>query len=206
MDLAEERPAALNMKPEPPSAPPSDEALLGRVGAGDEDALLFLYDRYHRLLLSLALRIVGDRQTAEEILQDAFVRAWEGSASFNRGRGTVSAWLFGIVRNRAIDVLRSRQHRGRFREREALDAHVERPETQPDLAEGATTRLVVRQALDSLPPHQRRPIELVYFGGLSHQEAARLLGEPLGTTKGRIRAALDRLRQLLVAPAEEGSP
>ncbi|MGI8926128.1 MAG: RNA polymerase sigma factor, partial [Tepidiformaceae bacterium] len=174
---------------------PSDAELLLLVGARDEEALLALYDRYHRLLLSLAIRIVGDRLTAEEVLQDAFLRVWEGSASYNSGRGAVSAWLFGIVRNRAIDALRSRQHRARARERESIDDHP--GGSQPDLADGATTRIFVRQALDALPPQQRRPLEMVYYSGLTHREAALALGEPLGTTKGRIRAALDRLRTML---------
>lgn len=171
-----------------------DAALIARIRKRDERALLDLYDRYQRLLMALALRIVGDRETAEEVLQDVFVRVWEGSAMFDERRGTVSSWLFGITRNRGIDVLRSAQHRARNREREELP---EQRGDDTDVAEFATTRVLVREALDHLPPERRRPVELVYFGGLTHQEAAEALGTPLGTTKGRIRAAMDQLRTLL---------
>lgn len=178
-----------------------DVALIARIRKRDEAALLELYDRYQRLLMALALRIVGDRETAEEVLQDVFVRAWEGSKTFDERRGSVSSWLFGITRNRSIDVLRSAQHRARNREREELP---EQRGDDSDLAEFATTRVLVRQALDRLSPERRGPVELVYFGGLTHQEAARALGTPLGTTKGRIRAALDQLRALLGPGREEG--
>jgi len=173
----------------------SDDALLiARVRSRDEAALLALYDRYQRLLLSLALRIVGDRETAEEVLQDVFVRVWEASGQFDERRGTVSAWLFGITRNRAIDVLRSAQQRARKREGEALP---EQSSDGGDMAEFATTRILVRQALEALPPERRRAVELVYFGGMTHEEAAAALNQPLGTTKGRIRAAMDQLRAAL---------
>lgn len=179
-----------------------DAAIMARIRKREEAALLELYDRYQRLLMALALRIVGDRETAEEVLQDVFVRAWEQSETFDEKRGNVSAWLFGITRNRAIDVLRSSQHRARNREREDLPEH--RGDTD-DLAEFATTRVMVRQALENLPPERRRPLELVYFGGLTHREAAEALGTPLGTTKGRIRAAMDQLRHIL-APGRGDAP
>ena len=182
------------------AGPAADDALVHGIRNHDEAALLALYDRYQRLLLSLALRIVGDRETAEEVLQDVFVRAWDGSASFDARRGSVSAWLFGITRNRAIDVLRSHHHRGRMRERDALPGDF-RHEDGSDLAEWAALRLSVRQALDALPPERRIPLELVYFGGMTQREAALALGQPLGTTKGRIRAAMDQLRGAL-APGE----
>lgn len=177
-----------------PGVAPGDAALIARIRARDEAALLQLYDRYQHLLMALALRLVGDRQTAEEVLQDVFIRLWEASAGFDERRGSVSAWLFGITRNRAIDVLRSAQHRARARERDDL------PPSRPDggdIAEFVTNRVVVRDALDALSPERRRAVELVYFGGFTHQEAAAALNQPLGTTKGRIRAAMDELRAAL---------
>jgi len=179
-----------------------DIALVARIRRRDEAALLALYDRYQRLLMALALRIVGDRETAEEVLQDVFVRAWESIGTFDERRGSVSSWLFGITRNRSIDVLRSAQHRARTRERDGLP---EQRGDGSDVAEFATTRILVREALEHLSPERRRPVELVYFGGLTHQEAAEALGTPLGTTKGRIRAALDQLRSLL-APGKGAAP
>ncbi|MCC7363983.1 MAG: sigma-70 family RNA polymerase sigma factor [Dehalococcoidia bacterium] len=179
------------------SAAPADGDILARIRARDESALLELYDRYNRLLFALALRVVGERETAEEVLQDVFVRVWEGSATFDTARGNVAAWLFGITRNRAVDVLRSRHHRARQREREPLPDQP-RHDDGFDLAEWATNRETVRAALDALSPERRAVVELVYFAGMTHQEAALALGQPLGTTKGRIRAALDQLRAILV--------
>ena len=179
----------------------SDQQLLARVRAGEERALLTLYDRYHRLLLSLALRVVGERETAEEVLQDAFLKVWRGSATYDMGRGSVSAWLFGIVRNQAIDEMRSRRQKGRLRERDELRDDLVAGDAE-DFAEQTALRMTVRKAVAELPAHQRRPEELVYFGGLTHVEAAAALGEPLGTTKGRIRAAMEHLRRTLPIGAD----
>jgi RNA polymerase sigma-70 factor (ECF subfamily) len=167
------------------------------VRGGDESALLALYDRHHPILLSLALRILGERETAEEVLQDAFLNVWRGSAMYDRKRGTVVAWLFGIVRHRCIDEMRSHRHKARLREATELTERMGRSDGR-DLAEEAVIRLAVRNAVAALPPHQRKPVELVYFGGLTHREAALALGEPLGTTKSRIRAAMDNLRGSLL--------
>lgn len=202
MEFSEVRGPGLSSRERSELASLEDVALVVRVRARDEAALLALYDRYQRLLLALALRIVGDRETAEEVLQDTFVRVWESSGQFDEHRGTVSAWLFGITRNRAIDVLRSAQHRARKREGEELSEH---RADGGDVAEFATTRVLVRQALDALPPERRRAIELVYFGGMTHEEAAAALQQPLGTTKGRIRAAMDQLRTAL-KPARGDRP
>jgi RNA polymerase sigma-70 factor (ECF subfamily) len=174
-----------------------DDALIAAVRAGDEAALLGLYDRYHPILMSLALRILGERETAEEVLQDAFLRVWRGSAMYDGKRGTVLAWLFGIVRNRCIDEMRSHRQKARLREATELTERMARPDDK-DLAEEAVVRLAVREAVAALPVHQRAPVELVYFGGLTHREAALALGEPLGTTKSRIRAAMDQLRTSLI--------
>ena len=176
--------------------PVPDTVLLSAVRAGDEDALLALYDRYHALLFTLALRIVGEREVAEEVLQDAFLRAWDGARTFDPRRGAVLSWLFGIVRNRAIDALRSRHQRGRRREANEL-RDIPGRDGEPDIAPGVAMRLFVRAALDALPAQERQPRELVYFGGLSHREAALQLGQPLGTVKGRIRSAMDSLRRSL---------
>lgn len=189
-------PSWLNRDAPGDAQPAADLTLLHAIRARDEEALLALYDRYQRLLFSLALRIVGDRETAEEVLQDVFVRVWDGSAGFDGQRGNVSAWLFGITRNRAIDVLRSHHHRSRQRERDPLPEYA-RHDDGSDVAEWTALRITVRQALDALPPERRVPVELVYFGGMTHREAAIALGQPLGTTKGRIRAAMDQLRAIL---------
>ncbi len=181
-----------------PMAEPSDAILLGALRQRDEAALAALYDRYGGLVYTLALRIVGDRELAQEMLQDVFLRCWDHAATFRPGRGAVSAWLLGIARNRAIDLLRSRQHQARLREREPLpSADAPGAPGQPDMSDLVVLRQTVRAALDTLPSRQRQAIELAYYGGLPQREIARLLGEPLGTVKTRMRAGLERLRCLL---------
>jgi RNA polymerase sigma-70 factor, ECF subfamily len=177
---------------------PADSDLLARMRRGDEAALAALYDRYAGLVVTIALRVVGDREVAEEILQDTFLRCWNGVETFQPSRGHVAGWLMGIARNRAIDVLRSRQHKSRQRERTALpepdDPH---QPGRPDETEAVVLRHTVATALATLPLSQRQVIELAYYGGLSQTEIAQRLGEPLGTVKSRTRTAMDRLRILL---------
>jgi RNA polymerase sigma-70 factor (ECF subfamily) len=188
-----------------PSGPTvSDETLLGRLQRGDEPALAVLYDRYASLLYSLALRVVGDRQLAQEVIQDVFLRCWDQAERYDPARGQVAAWLIGMTRNRAIDVLRSRSHQARLRERDALPGAGDPGEPgQPDDGEAVLVRRAVRAALEALPQAQRRTIELVYYGGMTQADIAALTHEPLGTVKGRIRLGLDRLRQAL-SPVLDG--
>jgi RNA polymerase sigma-70 factor, ECF subfamily len=178
-------------------SPPSDADLLARVRARDERALMMLYDRYGGFVLTVALRIVGDRELAQEVLQDTFLRCWNGAAQYQAERGHVGAWLTGIARNRAIDLLRSRQHQARLRERGAPSDGARAGRAEPrsaDETELLILREVVGEALGALPRPQRQVVELAYYGGLTQSEIARTLGEPLGTVKTRTRAALDRLR------------
>lgn len=177
---------------------PSDADLLRRMGARDEAALAVLYDRYAGLVFTVALRIVGDRELAQEVMQDAFLRCWDAAQTFDANRGPAGGWLLRIARNRAIDLLRSRQHQARLRESVPL------PEPgQPDMlgeadaTEEIITRQAVGAALKTLPEAQRRVVELAFYGGLSQSEIATLLGEPLGTVKSRTRAAMERLRGTL---------
>jgi RNA polymerase sigma-70 factor (ECF subfamily) len=180
------------------SAIPPDSELLARVRRADETALAALYDRYAGLVVTVALRVVGDREVAEEILQDTFLRCWNGAETYQPSRGHVAGWLMGIARNRAIDVLRSRQHKARQRERIALpDADDPHQPGNPDETESVVLRHTVATALATLPLNQRQVIELAYYGGLSQTEIAQRLGEPLGTVKSRTRTAMDRLRVLL---------
>jgi RNA polymerase sigma-70 factor (ECF subfamily) len=191
-DVAGDRPALSG--DEPPVAVP-DEDLLRRVRARDEAALVALYDRHAALVFTVAMRVVGDRALAEEVLQDTFLRCWTGAELWQPGRGRVSGWLLRIARNRAIDLLRSRQHQARLRESTPLPepGRAGGPAEQ-DESEAIVTRQAVVAALNALPPAQRRVIELAYYGGLSQTEIAQQLGEPLGTIKSRTRAAMDHLR------------
>jgi RNA polymerase sigma-70 factor, ECF subfamily len=180
-----------------------DELLFIGVRRGNEAALRLLYERYADLLFTVALRIVGDRDLAQEVLQDVFFRCWERAATFSAERGQVRGWLIGIARNRAVDVLRSSQHQARLREQGswALDGARERA-SDIDPLDRLALRQVVRSALDALPTVQRQTIELAYYGGLTQSEIAETTATPLGTVKTRIRDGMQRMRSLL-APAME---
>jgi RNA polymerase sigma-70 factor, ECF subfamily len=175
-----------------------DEELLALVLRRQEAALGVIYDRYGRLVYTIALRITGDRQTAEEVVQDVFQNVWQSAGGFQAGVGTFSTWLMSIARHRAIDVTRSKRERARTRE-QALDfdwaidddAGLDRAVMQQAL------RDAVRTALDTLPASQRQAVELAYYGGLTRAEIAERLGEPLGTVKTRLRLGLMKLRDLL---------
>jgi RNA polymerase sigma-70 factor (ECF subfamily) len=163
---------------------------------GEESALEVLYARYAGLIFTLTLRIVGDPELAREVLQDTFLRCWDGREAYDPGRGRVPGWLMGIARNRAIDLLRSRPHQARLREREPLVELASEP-AQRDVTDSVTLRLAVASALQELPIVQRQAIELAYYGGRTQVEIARELGEPLGTIKSRTREAMERLRAAL---------
>ncbi len=184
-----------------------DETLLARICSCDETALRSLYERYHRLLYSIALRITNDRHAAEEVLQDVFHSVWLRAQTFRPTAGSVSSWLSSIARNRAIDEVRSRWQRARDRELSLeylpdFNGAIER-----GLEHFAVLRSDVGHALSTLPVMQRQAIVLAYFGGLSSSEIAVHLGEPLGTIKGRLRLGMDKLRQALhdFVEQDEGS-
>jgi RNA polymerase sigma-70 factor (ECF subfamily) len=178
------------------SAATTDEELIRRILRRDEPALGAVYDRYGRLVYTIALRITGSREAAEEVTQDVFQAVWQGAGSFQLS-GSFPAWLAGIARHRAIDLTRSRRYRARARE-EALDPGFAGTVAANDSAtDTLPLRTVVRTALAELPPTQRQAIELAYYGGLTHVEIAGQLGEPVGTIKSRMRLGLTRLRGLL---------
>lgn len=178
---------------------------MARLTAGDEAAIEPLYDRYGKLVYSLALHVVRDGPTAEELTQEAFVRLWRSAASFEPGRGVVRAWLLRIAHNLALNELRRRRSRpvvADTLESVADDATFVDTDAASDPAAVAVARdrgAIVRRALAQLPQAQRRAIELAYFGGLSQVEVAAATGDPLGTVKSRIRVGMSRLRDLLLA-------
>jgi RNA polymerase sigma-70 factor, ECF subfamily len=174
---------------------PSDNALMSALASRELGALATLYDRYGRLAYSLAYRILGESEGAEDVVQDAFLSAWRGAASYRPDRGNPRAWLLSIVHHRAVDILRRKTT---FR-----PAPLEAAELQPgdeDTAASAERNVehrTVREALDALPQAQRRTIELAYFGGYTHVELSELMGVPLGTVKGRMRIGLQKMRRSL---------
>ena len=175
-----------------------DEELLELVIRRQERALGQLYDRYGRLVYTIALRITGDRQTAEEVVQDVFQNVWQAAGSYQAGIGQFSSWLLGITRHRAIDATRSKRERARTRE-QALDVGIplsDESDIERDVAR-SLLRDTVRAALQELPTNQRQAVELAYYGDLTRAEIAERLGEPLGTVKTRLRLGLLKLRDLL---------
>jgi RNA polymerase sigma-70 factor (ECF subfamily) len=175
-------------------APAVDARLLDGVRGGDQRAMTEIFDRYGRMVYSVALRVLQDPGHAEDVMQEVLLKVWREPQTFLEGRGSLGAWLAVMARNRAIDALRRR-----------------RPaETVDDVALVSKTNLAseferssmiekVRGVLKGLPLEQQASMELAYFEGLSHSEIAARTGDPLGTVKTRIRTALTSLRKALEA-------
>jgi RNA polymerase sigma-70 factor (ECF subfamily) len=180
-----------------------DDELLALVTRRSEPALGTIYDRYGALVYTIALRITGDRQTAEEVVQDVFQSVWQTAAGFQPGLGSCASWLVGITRHRAIDAIRSKRERARSREQTIEpDAFID-VDANPDLAAvQVDLREAMKEALGTLPTSQRQAVELAYYGGLTRVEIAERLGEPVGTVKTRLRLGLLKLRDLLRPFAE----
>ena len=169
-----------------------DVALLDRVVARDQQAIAELYERHSRLLFGLILRILRDREEAEDVLQEVFLAAWTRAETYKASLGTPAGWLVRIARNRAIDRLRANSSRQRVIEEGYAASAAEAGAAR----EGEAERDVAR-ALDALPAEQRSLIEEAYFRGLTHSELAARFSIPLGTVKTRVRLGLMALRQYL---------
>jgi RNA polymerase sigma-70 factor (ECF subfamily) len=187
--------------PEPERSPSADAAVVQRMATGDQAALAELYDRFSRPLYAMAVRILGDASEAEDVLHDAFITLWEKAGTFAPSRGTAFSWAIALTRNRAIDRLRQRRRRAeilRDSAPEDFDLHTRTADPGADsralLGDQAQ---VVRAAVATLPSDQQRALELAFFSGLTQQEIALRLQEPLGTVKARIRRGLLKLRDLL---------
>ena len=189
-------------------AAPSDEELMAGLAAGDYDALEALYDRYSSLVFSVGLRVLMDRQLAEDVTQEVFLQLWRRPWSYSAERGRFLAWLMSVTRNRAIDERRRRGRRLRLEE--------QRDDPAPELADTgrfrdplletalAEERRAVRLAMTRLPAEQREVLELSYFGGLTQVEIAARTGDALGTVKTRIRLGMQKLRVELADLRDEG--
>lgn len=183
------------------------ERLIEAAGRGERAALVALYDRFAPSMLGLALRIVRSRSDAEDIVQDAFVRAWREAPSFDRARGTAGTWLATLTRNRAIDVLRARGRRSKHDSTLAAEPpHEERSDTPEGNVSRAERARAVREAIATLSSDQREALELAYFAGLSHSEIAETLQQPLGTVKTRLLTAARRLREALATHGGHPEP
>ncbi|MDX2032391.1 MAG: sigma-70 family RNA polymerase sigma factor [Blastocatellia bacterium] len=173
--------------------------LVRKIAAGDQAAMAALYDSTSRLVYGLALRVLGDAATAEEVTLDVYTQVWRQAAAYDTGRGSPLAWLTTIARSRAIDRLRSGwQDQQRKQPLETVgDAPASAAAGPEEMTVAAERQRFVRQALAQLAPEQREVLELAYYSGLSHSEISAKLNQPLGTVKTRTRLGMIKLREAL---------
>jgi RNA polymerase sigma-70 factor (ECF subfamily) len=174
----------------------ADEELMPWIGRKDAEAFEVFYDRHGGASFSLAYRILGDRTAAEDCIQEAFISIWRSGGKFDSTRGSVRSWTLSIVRNRAIDALRSKAGKApklTFDDDAILESRPAEERTE-DEAMRHETATEVRGAMSHLPGEQSKVIELAYFGGFSQSEIAGMLDVPLGTVKGRMRLGLEKIR------------
>ncbi len=208
---------------DPRPGPVSDAELVARVAVGDESAFAEVYDRYAQAIFGSAVRLLGDRGAAEEVVQETWLTLWNRADRYDAARGSLVAWLLAIARNRSLDRFRA------ARRQPALipigstgdgpdDAALERAlaagepigtrdaDVDPEAAVARRwTRAVVRAVMMTLPDAERRALELAYDAGLSQAEIATRTGWPLGTVKTRTRRGLMRLREALGDVLEESA-
>jgi RNA polymerase sigma-70 factor (ECF subfamily) len=167
-----------------------DQSLLALVRKGDEQAMAALFDRYSKVVYSVALRVLRDPAAAEDVLQEIFMQVWRNPGSFTSTRGSLGGWLAVVARNRSIDTLRRR------RPTDSVDDVVLASSSNIAVeAERNSLMERARSVIATLPGEQRKTLEMAFFDGLTHSEIAELTGDPLGTVKTRIRSALLTLRK-----------
>ncbi len=181
----------------------ADEDLMQLVQRAEAAAFEVIYDRHAGAAFSLAYRMCGARQLAEDIVQEAFLSIWRSGGRYDRRRGSVRTWILGITHHRAIDALRRGIVQDRHR---ASDEGIEERFESEDRTDREVARreeaLEVRGALDGLPAEQRRAIELAYYGGFTQSEIAEMLNVPIGTVKGRMRLGMEKMRDRLEPSTE----
>lgn len=207
-EIAEAAPAVLGdvLYGRPRALVPETEwvALVRAIAAGDPAGLRALFERSHRLVYTLAVRVTGSPETAEEVALDVFHDLWRRAGTYDPANGTVLGWVMNQARSRAVDRLR-RDHR-----QKRTDPGLEDPSDARDVAEPPEIvqlrqdGVLLRRALAALNPDERQAIEAAFMSGLTHAEAAERLNEPLGTIKTRIRSGLQKLRRAM--EAEGGKP
>ena len=179
----------------------TDLELLEHISNQDRDALATLYERFGRRVFSLAVRILSDSVSAEEVTQDVFMSVWRRGATYVSKKGKFTTWLFSIAHNRTIDELRKRR-RDLSRTNDDIDDHfnLKSGDVSPADATVAQSEYAkIRAAMEDLPEEQKNVVELSYFKGLTQTEIAEKTGQPLGTVKTRMRLALKKLRKALSA-------
>ena len=182
-----------------------DKELVDAIANQDRDALEEFYHKYASSVYSLAMYMLKSPEAAEEVTQDAFFNVWRRSKSYHQQRGSVTAWLFSIVRHRAIDELRRRK-REQTHVQPGVDLSNRPSDGGDDPVEYTTLQFEggrLKDALHTLRPEQRQVVVLAYYGGLTHSEIASQLGHPLGTVKTRMRLGLKKLREVVIPQVGE---
>ena len=190
-------------KRKPPVSERDWVGLVESIARGDEGALHSLYERTHRIVFTLIVRITNNPQTAEELTLDVFYEVWRRASTYDVAGGSVVGWIMNQARSRAIDRLRFEQRKKRVNQNADIGfspATECSPQEALDLKQRAQ---LVREALTVLKPEERQAIETAYFSGLTYHEVAEQLGQPLGTVKTRIRSGLGKLRQVLAQTGKE---
>ena len=175
----------------------SDAALVVAIGRWRQDALAEAYRRHAGAAFALARRLLGDRDLAEEVLQEVFLRLWNAPERYDPERGSLRSYLLAQTHGRSVDLLRSETSRRRREEREARETAEHRVDIEREVIDLSVAEQI-KDVVAGLPTDERRAIELAYFGGHTYREVAVLLDQPEGTVKSRIRSGLRRMRQGLV--------
>ncbi|AFL87925.1 RNA polymerase sigma factor, sigma-70 family [Terriglobus roseus DSM 18391] len=190
-----QEPFARSFVRESEMTPSNDDGILLRaIQRGDEGAMATIFDRYSRVVYSVALRVLRDPAAAEDVLQDIFMQIWRKPESFVSTRGSLGGWLAVVARNRSIDSLRRRKPSDSVE-----DIVLASPFNLAEDSERTVMMERARGVITGLPAEQRKVIEMAFFDGLTHSEIAELTGDPLGTVKTRIRSALLVLRKAMQA-------
>lgn len=179
----------------------ADAELYQRIKDKDKQAMEILYDRYEKILYSFVYKLTEDREAAEEVIQEVFIKLWRGVANYHSDRGKFSSWLFTLARNQAIDLIRKKKT-NRLVNMEAIEPIVSPESTADEMIEWNEEKKEVRKAIRRLSEEQREIIQFVYFQGYTQQKIADKYKIPLGTVKSRVRLALRNLKLFL---AEERS-
>lgn len=177
-----------------------EKELLVKTGQGDRIAFNELYDRFSGVLYSTAYKVLNNQDDAQDVLQDVFVQIWEKASMYDGSRGKPLTWAMTMTRNKAIDRLRSKQRRSKLNDDAERETSVHKDEFQSDACEevvGIERGEVVRNAVLQLSREQRQAIEMAFFGGLTQNEIAEALSEPLGTIKARIRRGMMKLKTII---------
>ncbi len=172
----------------------ADQELVARLRKGDKSAFMEIYARYSQIVFNLVLKILRSREETEEVVQEIFLQVWNKADSYDPARGAISTWIVNIARSRSIDKLRTLGYK-----RQTAELDEERMNSKSDFSriieDREESRKIIREALDSLPDNQKIAIEMVFFEGLTHIEAAERLNEPVGTIKTRIRLGVAKLKE-----------